>query len=398
MADPCTYVELEDYDWALITLFIGERGQCHGVSLAWNWTVICLLVAMHAVSIWIGLGLVVQTGLTFKTWKTWYFWQVAIFHNMTIIILISYRSMLLTACGIILYVVVIDILWFSKFGNIILLGSVFYYLAGLVMNIGFLMVLWSRLHLILDRPRVLKALLIVILGFLLPLQIILIVGSTGRPQRETHYLGEAFWHPAVWMDGIYPIAEVLLTLAYIVLFVRFWLQGTRGLVDAHIRQTLIVMILAETFAMSTDITIIGLWYTKTYLAKVVLSPFIYALKLKIEFLVLNRLTSMSKRRVELRHITISNAEGEIMSANMQHGTPAVAHADKAQDGQMLSALGTQPLPALGGAQTWQQTSDSHRELGEKSAVVHEDSREEPDGLDDIDRQYLGRFGKGSDMV
>ena len=74
MADSCTYVPLEEYNWELITLFINERGLCHEVSLAWNWTVICLLVAMHAVSIWISLELIMQTAVTFKTWKTWYFW------------------------------------------------------------------------------------------------------------------------------------------------------------------------------------------------------------------------------------------------------------------------------------------------------------------------------------
>ena len=222
MNEDCVYVELKDYDWEIFELFVKPRGRCHGLSLAWNWTVVCLLVAMHAVSVWISLGLVIQTGLTFKKWKTWYFWYATICPP-TEMFLTSHRSMLLTACGIMLYVVVIDIMWFSRFGNMLLLGSVFYYIAGLVIYIGFLMVLWSRLHLILDYPRVLRALQIFILGVLMPLQILLVVGSSGRPQRSTHYFGEDFWHAAIWIDGVYPLTEILLTLIYIILFSRFCL-------------------------------------------------------------------------------------------------------------------------------------------------------------------------------
>ena len=132
------------------------------------------------------------------------------------------------------------------------------------------------------------------------------------------------------------------------------------------------MILAEVFAMATDLTILTLWWTNMYLAKLMLSPFIYALKLKIEFLVLNRLTSMSRRRVELRHITIENAEGEIAAANAEHGVPEMIDYHHARGpGKMVE--GSTPVSGA--------MSTAH-----------------PEDLDEVDRRYLGRFGHDHDVV
>jgi hypothetical protein len=58
-----------------------------------------------------------------------------------------------------------------------------------------------------------------------------------------------------------------------------------------------------------------------YLLRLGLSPFLYALKLKVEFMVLNRLTSMGKRRIELRHITVLTTGEEDSAAVAETTSP-----------------------------------------------------------------------------
>ena len=242
--------------------------------------------------------------------------------------------MMVTSCGIIIYVCVIDILWFTMFGNRKVLGAGFYYASLLFINIGSLLILWSRLHLIVNWPRVLKMLLAFILGILFPLYIVLAVGGSIKPGTREHYFGELFWYRAVWIDPMFPLLEIFLACAYIALFVRFWFFGTGGLVDKHVKRALLVMVIAEAFAVACDATIIALWYAKIYLARTMISPLLFALKLKVEFLVLNRLTSMSKRRVELRHITVSNEEADASGPSYASERGHVAYAEVGMAGPM----------------------------------------------------------------
>jgi hypothetical protein len=70
----CPYVSLKDYDWAIVPFLTDTRGACHGISLPWNPTVICLFAALHGVAAWIALFIPIQAVLTFKRWSTVYFW------------------------------------------------------------------------------------------------------------------------------------------------------------------------------------------------------------------------------------------------------------------------------------------------------------------------------------
>jgi hypothetical protein len=72
--DPCAYVSLSKYDWALYGLLKKERGLCHGVSLTFNPTVWCLTIVFHTLTIWLALGVNLQLFLTFKRRNTLYFW------------------------------------------------------------------------------------------------------------------------------------------------------------------------------------------------------------------------------------------------------------------------------------------------------------------------------------
>jgi hypothetical protein len=72
--NPCAFVPLSKYSWEIIPLLSGRRGACNGITLAWNPTVICLFVALHAVAVWTALSVCIQAVATFKRYWTLYFW------------------------------------------------------------------------------------------------------------------------------------------------------------------------------------------------------------------------------------------------------------------------------------------------------------------------------------
>lgn len=72
LLDGCPYIPLSSYNWHSSTHFY--RG-CNK-SLALNITVYSIFAAVHAVAVWMALGLILTLLLVFKRPTTLYFWYV----------------------------------------------------------------------------------------------------------------------------------------------------------------------------------------------------------------------------------------------------------------------------------------------------------------------------------
>lgn len=293
------------------------------------------------------------------------------------------RSIIITAWGIILYAVVIDLMFFTMIGDMLFLGSILYPLAWILTNTGFLMVLYSRLHLMLDRPRLLKTLLFIILGVGVPLQIFMVVAGTGSP----HHLGDKVWQVTFRLEMIFVFLEIILSALYVSLFFRF-LRHLSGVTQKQTNWTLCLLILGEVFVVAGDVAIVTLWYDGLYLLRLALSSFIYALKLKVEFMILNRLTSIKKREMELRLITLS-AVGEETSAAVAGAdppSPTMKMEESLEKGVMKQSSAPGSKPAL--SVEIQEISTSPLRYG---------CKERSGSFDSIERRYLGRFS-GTDGI
>lgn len=127
-----------------------------------------------------------------------------------------------------------------------------------------------------------------------------------------------------------------------------------------------------------------------YLLRPAVLPFITALKLKVEFMVLNRLTGIGKRKNELRDITVSAHEEEseevqIMSARIfQSEAPTLRVEEK--------GLGIDVDMRKDGLENEKTPADSAR--GIEASIGSGGHRE---SLDEMERRYLGKF-KRSNMV
>ena len=193
-------------------------------------------------------------------------------------------------------------------------GKVLYPMAWCFTNFGAIAMLYSRLHLIIDRPRALKWLAWTLLIVGVPFQVFLVVASSGNNTR-TWYLGSSAHEVAYRLEIVFSLVEIALATAYIYFFTRpfgsesgddnrFSISSFGPRKAAHLRRTFIVLILGEVFVIAGDIAIITVWLTGYFLVRLAIAPFIYGTKLKVEFLILNCLTGMTKQRAELRFITI----------------------------------------------------------------------------------------------
>lgn len=177
---------------------------------------------------------------------------------------------------------------------------------GWAVNVtAFSLVLWSRLHLVVDNPRILKWVLVMIIA-----SAVLCIGSTtifefGLAQsgyRNTFY-------PAIgvverFQQTMYTLQEAGLSILYVHYSARFWQSG----MSIHTRKVVGLLTFVQILSMTLDIILTVTVYLNMLILRCTLYPFFYALKLKLEFLVLNQLRDMLLQRpVDLTSGAIQNA-------------------------------------------------------------------------------------------
>jgi hypothetical protein len=291
------------------------------------------------------------------------------------------------------------LMFFTNAGKSQDVKNVLYPCAWYLTNCGFFAVIYSRLHLLADAPRTLKWLAYGLVGVGLPFMAFLCVASTGIP----FHLGMATHNVAYRLETLVSFAEIGFSISYIYLFwTRFMRnkpvcnQGTRE----QIRWTFIVLVLGETFVVAGYVVIITVWLSGFFLVRLAIAPLIYGTKLKVEFLILNRLTGMTMQRAELRSFAMSassethdvDVEAAAVAANAvldrtQGGLPLVEEQRKSFD-EATTAVPSPTLidePALSSKHEYQHSPrsvDASHEL-QRSA-----------SLEATERQYLGPIVDG----
>jgi len=151
-------------------------------------------------------------------------------------------------------------------------------------------VLYSRLHLVVRTQRTLNLVLamIVVNGFCLHTPtIIFTIGSNST--------NGSFWAPMYnTMERIqltiFCVQEVVISTVYIVATVR--LLGS--IYHSKTRTVMMQLILVNSICLGMDVVLIGLEYSNNYVGETSVKPMIYAIKLKLEFAVLNQLMSLTR--------------------------------------------------------------------------------------------------------
>jgi hypothetical protein len=161
---------------------------------------------------------------------------------------------------------------------------------------GFSLVLYSRLHLLIRNSKLLRGLLFMVIINALLFHPPVIVGAAYTGPNKKLFLRIAFS-----LEIVFALQEVGLAGLYVYSFIRFAKCAYK---EAETRNVLVKLVLAEMVVFSTDVILYVLLYMQYYLPREAIHSFAYAIKLKIEFVVLNSLVQYSRRERTSQHLEI----------------------------------------------------------------------------------------------
>jgi hypothetical protein len=325
-------------------------------------TAFCLIASFCAVAYWMTLELLVLVYVTFKCHSGVYFW-----------------SIIITTLGIILQTTGYLLKEFAHSSPPILTTIISK--IGWVSNVtGFSIVLWSRLHLVVNDQRMLRAVLIMILvnGVLMHTPIVVL--EFGLISRYHAAYTRPFQIIERVQQTVFTLQESIISITYIVHTYRFLNSGY----PTHTRKVLRLLVLVQAGVIALDGGLTAFDYKGMFTLKCTIHPFVYALKLKLEFIVLNQLLALVRNGLQKPGIgagmftdsDVSSMKGRVMP----NGTLTEAERRKVAN----TFITKSPVAAAGSRTAEHDLRD----------VV---GRSDEDGISgvgtvvsDLERQYLGR--------
>ena len=233
----------------------------------------CILAAGTAVAWVYAIELNIIIFVTFKRKGGLYFWSL----------LISSWGLALHALGFILKFLV---------GTSWLVDIPMITTGWVAMVTGQAFVLYSRLHLVVRNPRILRYVLYLILFGILALHIPTVIftyGSNSPSAISGGWTSKFNVMERIQLAG-FCIQETIISATYVWSTVR----TLRSIYHTSTRKVMMQLILINCICIGMDVILICLEYTNKYIGEASIKPMIYAIKLKLEFTILNQLMSITK--------------------------------------------------------------------------------------------------------
>ena len=233
----------------------------------------CILAAGTAVAWVYAVELNIIILLTFKRKRGLYFWSL----------LISSWGLTLHALGFILKFLV---------GTSWLVDIPMITTSWVAMVTGQAFVLYSRLHLVVRNPKILRYVLRLILFHILALHVPTVIFTYGANSPSATSGGWAARFnimERIQLAG-FCIQETIISMVYVWSTVRV----LSSIYHTSTRKVMMQLIVINCICIGMDIVLICLEYTNKYVGEASIKPMIYAIKLKLEFAVLNQLMTITK--------------------------------------------------------------------------------------------------------
>jgi hypothetical protein len=269
MVELLPYVPLDQWNWGFTGFGL----------LPWNPTMFCLITSFFTISFYIAIEINIQLWFTFRR-RTLYFWAIFI-----------------TAWGVAGHTIAFILKLFVPGTSA--LGVTFLVKISWVANsTGFAMVLYSRIGLVLKGSKIHRVILacIIVDAILFHTPVIVCAFAlTVAPARV--------WDPVMYIAERvmiigFSLQEFCLSSIYTYTTASLYRQVKKWPGQSkELRNVLILLILTQTFIFSVDLTIIILDYLNYYTLRATMHPLMYALKLKVEFIVLNRLRRLANHGI-----------------------------------------------------------------------------------------------------
>jgi hypothetical protein len=229
-----------------------------------------VFTAFASVTLCYSIELIVLTLATFKRYGGVYFW-----------------SLLVTSCSLIVNTIGYLLFFFTKVSP---------YLAVTVIVIGWCcmitghsVVLWSRLHLVLQNPRLLRAILYLIIFNAVTMHtttIVLMYGSVSTNTRSTFENG--YYVIERIQLVVFCLQELLLSGLYIFETSRLLRLRPRR---AH-KVILLQLLAINVIILFLDLVIVILQFASLYEVQVLFKPVAYSIKVRLEYAILGKLVQI----------------------------------------------------------------------------------------------------------
>jgi hypothetical protein len=264
--------------------------------------VVSLLVAFSALAYYISIELFILVLVKFRRHGGLYFWSiivtiVGIVLQTSGYILIKFEN----TCPVVVVLLITEVGW--------------------VANVtGLSLVLYSRLHLVIKDRRILKGVLIMIIvdGVICHGSVLILEFGSISKYRQAFY--EAAKIAERMQQTVFATQESFLAILYIFYTCRFFDSGH----TSRTRNLVIALVAMQVLVVAMDILLTTLFFTNKNTLKCMLHPLFYALKVRLEFVVLNMLRGICRGGI---------ADNRLPFA--QFGSNAIAPDDKG-DGLSLS--------------------------------------------------------------
>ena len=232
---------------------------------------VCILAAGTAVAWVYAIELNITIFLRFKRRRGVYFWSL----------LACSWGLSLHALGFILKFLV---------GSDWLIYLPFVEVGWVAMVTGQAVVLYSRLHLVVRNPKTLRYVLCLIIfdAFALHTPTIVLTYGSNDPYTPTTWQDDFNIMERIQLAG-FCIQEFIISGVYLWSTVRIF----RSIQHNSTRRVMTQLIIINALCIGMDIVLISLEYTNKYVGEASIKPMIYAIKLKLEFAVLNQLVNLT---------------------------------------------------------------------------------------------------------
>jgi hypothetical protein len=271
----------------------------------------------------------------------------------------------------------------------LVIGGSINYVGWAIMVTGFSLVLYSRLHIITSKVRALRFLLAAILV----ISLLVCVPTFLSGYFPNIIIGEKIYKVASRLEVLFAAREIILASLYTILFIRF-VRGGGSEDPRYVRKMLWLLCFAQFITFSCDVILLILVYTDLVLAKNMIQTFSYAIKLEVEFMVLNRLLVFGQRR-----------QGQLVEFEEQGRPGGLQVKDKSnrRDGHIESE--DRPSVSPGHNTREMRSTKSRKEvsalsiegnvssspLGVNGSATDKCQNQQRDSMEEMERRYLGRL-------
>lgn len=218
------------------------------------------------------IELIILCFVTFKRYQGCYFWCL----------LLSSASLIPHTLGYMFFLFPLGI---SPYASVTLI-----LVPWCVMVTGQSLVLWSRLHLVLQNPKILKGVfcMIIIDAFVFHTPVFVLMYGMVSPKSHLFTRGYDIME-RVQLVG-FCVQELVLSGIYV------W-ETTKMLrlrPEQRHKQILVQLLIINIFILILDVAILGTEYAGYYAVQVMFKPVAYSIKLKLEYTILGKLVEIAR--------------------------------------------------------------------------------------------------------